>query len=355
MIIREANPEDNQALLDISRSEPMESAVLLYEDRSPDYFYLPRLQGDDSKVFIAERNKEVMGAISISFRKVRLFGTRQRIGYTGGLRIKESARGGWVLYRLMRKVVEEMLKMNVSICILTALKENQKILNVISGRLNIPRFHPIAQFRVFHIIPFMKYRCINHYQIERLSPSDLEEMVDLFRKQYSSYELVEEFNRERIERLIEQSKDFSLDNFLVAKLNGKIVSVLSYWDQSNFKKTIVQKYRGFFKGLYYVLKPMGILPSQGNPLKVLSVRHLVCEEGYIDAARELLKHTMMLFRPRFKLFQVGLHDKTHLIRALRRFPRIGLHVVLFAACKEENPTLIERLQKSLIWEDMTLH
>jgi len=91
MIIREANSKDNQALLDISRTEPMESAVVLYVDRSPDYFYLPGLQGYDSKALIAERNKAIAGVIGISYRDVRLFGKLQRIGYTGKIFEKKAA------------------------------------------------------------------------------------------------------------------------------------------------------------------------------------------------------------------------------------------------------------------------
>jgi len=359
MIIREANSKDNRALLNISRKEPMESSIVLYVDRSPDYFYLPSLQGNDSKIFVAERNKEIVGAIGISFRNVRLFGNLQRIGYTGGLKIKESARGGWILYRLMKKVVDEMLRMKVSMCILTALKKNQKILRTISGRLNIPPFYPIATFRVFHIIPlmrpFMRYKCSSQYTIEKLSPSDFEEMVELFRRHYNLYELVEEFDKTKITQLIEQSKDFSLDNFLVAKLNGKIVSAVSYWNQIGFKKTIVQKYNGLFKGLFYVLKPIKILPIQGEPMKVLTIRHLICNECCPDAAKELLKYTIRLFRPQFRLFRVGFHEKDPLIQTLKGFPRIGLDVVLYAAFRNENPILIQKLQDSLIWEDMALH
>ncbi len=355
MIIREANPEDNQALLDISRTEPMESSIVLYVDRSPDYFYLPELQGYDSKILVAERNKEITGVIGISYRDVRIFGKLQRIGYTGGLKIKESARGGRVLYRLMKTIADEMLRMKVSLCLLTALKENQKILRVITGRLGIPPFYPIAKFRVFHVIPVWKVKCSRRYQIEKLSPSDFEETGALFRSHFSQYELAEEFHQAEIEQMIEQSQDFSLDNFLVAKDKGRIVSVISYWDQINFNKTIIQKYRRFFKGLYLVLKPLGFLPEQGKPLKVLNIRHLICDRKHTEAARDLLRYTLMLFRPQYKLFRVGFHAQDPLLQTLKGFPRIGTDIILHAAFRKEDPVLTRKLQEALIWEDMSLH
>jgi len=355
MIIREANSKDNQALLDISRTEPMESAIVLHVDRSPDYFYLPSLQGYDSKIFVAERNNEIAGVIGISFREVKLLGKLQRIGYTGGLKIKESARGGRILYRLMKAVADEMLRMKVSLCLLTALRENQKILRLITGRLNIPPFYPLARFRVFHVIPILKVKCSSRYQIGKLALSDFEETMELFRRHYNQYELVEEFNKEKFEQMIDQNQDFSLDNFLVAKHNGQIVSVISYWDQTSFKKTIVQKYSGLYKGLYFFLKPMGILSEQGKPLKVLNIRHLVCDERYRDAARELLRHTIMLFCPQYRLFQVGFHARDPLVQTLKGFPRMGIDVILYGAFRREDPILIQKLQDALIWEDISLH
>jgi hypothetical protein len=354
-MIREANSKDNQILLDISRTEPIESSVVLYVDRSPDYFYLPGLQGYDSKVFVAERNKEIKGIIGISYRDVKLFGELQRIGYTGGLKIKESARGGWILYRMMKTVADEMLRRKVSLCLLTALKENQKILRVITGRLNIPPFYPIAKFRVFHLIPILKIKYSNRYQIEKLSRSDFDETVELFRSHFSQYELAEEFHEPKFEKMIEQSQDFSLDNFLVAKHKGRIVSAISYWDQINFKKTIVQKYNRLFKGLYFILRSFGILPEQGKPLNILNIRHLICAETYEDAARDLLRYTIMLFRPHYKLFRAGFHAKDPLLQTLKGIPRIGMDIILYAAFRKEDQVLIQKLQDALIWEDMSLH
>jgi len=355
MIIREASPKDNQALLEISRAEPMEGAVVLYVDRSPDYFYLPSLQGHDSKVLVAERNEEISGVIGISYREVKLFGKLHRIGYTGGLKIKESARRGWVLYRLMENVAEEMLRRKVSLCVLTALKENQKILRVITGRLDIPPFHPLARFRLFHLIPILKVKCSSRYHIEKLSPSDSKKAVELFRKHYNRYELVEEFNQDKFEQMIDQSQDFSLDNFLVAKHNGQIVSAISYWDQINFKKTIIQKYSGLYKGVHFFLKPMGILPAPGKPLKILNIRHLIYDERHRDAATELLRYTIMFFRPQYRLFRAGFHVRDPLVQSLKGLPRIGMDIILYGAFRKEDPVLIQKIQDALVWEDMSLH
>jgi len=182
MIIREANLEDNFDLLQLSRESPMQGSLSIHVDRSPNYFYLPALQGHDFKVLVAERKGEIIGTIGYSFRNVRLFESEIKIGYIGGLKIKESAKGTFTLYRLMKEVYRRMLERNIRIGILFALKENQKVLRIISGRLNIPKFYPIANFKIFHIIPLFCPQRKNKYRIEKPSQSDLEEIQNFFLK-----------------------------------------------------------------------------------------------------------------------------------------------------------------------------
>ncbi|MFQ6083380.1 MAG: GNAT family N-acetyltransferase, partial [Candidatus Aminicenantia bacterium] len=206
----------------------MQGSISIYVDRFPNYFYLPSLQGYDSKVFVAERDGDIIGVIGVSFRNVRLFGNLIKIGYTGGLKIKESAKGSRTLYRLMKRTYDEMLEKNAQLGILFALKENQKVLRIISGRVNIPKFYPIANFKVFHIFPLLKFKIKNKYEIERLSKSNLQEIEKFFLRFFKRYELVEEFNNEKVSKILKESKDFSLDNFFIARQNGRIVATISY-------------------------------------------------------------------------------------------------------------------------------
>jgi hypothetical protein len=107
MIIREANKEDNQSLLEFPRQNPMESSLSIYADRSPDYFYLPSLQDYNPKVLVAEREEQIVEVTGYSFRNVFLFGRPIKIGYIGGLKISESAKGSSALFRLMKKLTRK--------------------------------------------------------------------------------------------------------------------------------------------------------------------------------------------------------------------------------------------------------
>jgi hypothetical protein len=52
---------------------------------------------------------------------------------------------------------------------------------------------------------------------------------------------------------------------------------------------------------------------------------------------------------------VGFHAQDPLLQTLKGFPRIGMDIILYAAFRKEDPILTQKLQETLIWEDMSLH
>jgi hypothetical protein len=52
---------------------------------------------------------------------------------------------------------------------------------------------------------------------------------------------------------------------------------------------------------------------------------------------------------------VGFHAQDPLLQVLKGFPRIGTNIILYAAFREEDQVLTQKLQDALIWEDMSLH
>jgi len=75
----------------------------------------------------------------------------------------------------------------------------------------------------------------------------------------------------------------------------------------------------------------------------------------MDAVKELIKHVCKEFRSQFKFIRIGFHERDPLIQSIKGFPKIKTNLVLYAAFREINGSLIDKLRDSLIWEDMTLH
>ncbi|MCD6455139.1 MAG: GNAT family N-acetyltransferase [Candidatus Aminicenantes bacterium] len=354
MIIREATPRDNEALLNLSRQTPMESGLSVFVDRSPDYFYLASLQGKDSKVIVAERKGEIIGTMGFCYRNVRLFGKNVRAAYIGGLKITESGRRTTALYRIIRRVYKELIENGVDVGIGLFIEGNEKAKRVFEKGHIFPIFHPVANIKIFHIIPLWGKRRTK-YKVERATMKDFYELAELFSKHYSKYELIENFNTERVKRILRESKNFSIDNFLIIREKGKIVTSLSYWDQMEFKRTVVRRYGRTSKILYYALKPFNVFPPPGEPLKLIEIRHLVYEDGCLDAIKGLVSYFLNRIWPEYKIVKVGINYRDPLIEAFRGLPKVALDVVFNVATAEENLDLIKKLRNSLVWEDMTLH
>ena len=74
---RESCSADNKGLVQLVRSCPMEGKTAAYMDRNPDFFALPRLQGDEWRVYVSEQGGKIVGNFS--------YATQQNTANTEGL------------------------------------------------------------------------------------------------------------------------------------------------------------------------------------------------------------------------------------------------------------------------------
>jgi len=79
--IREATAADNEALLELERSSPLDLGdVELILDRSPDYFACLSLQ-EDARVMVAEEGGRLVGVCSAAWHRVPLLGRQRALLY----------------------------------------------------------------------------------------------------------------------------------------------------------------------------------------------------------------------------------------------------------------------------------
>ena len=90
--LRDATPADNQGLIELAASCPMNGEIGLRMDRRPDFFALNRLEGERWNVAVAERNGEVIGCIAISERNAFVNGAPTRTGYVGDFKVHPAHR-----------------------------------------------------------------------------------------------------------------------------------------------------------------------------------------------------------------------------------------------------------------------
>ncbi|MDD5766333.1 MAG: hypothetical protein PHW79_08845 [Candidatus Marinimicrobia bacterium] len=357
MNIRTATPQDNDQLLELSREAPMDASLVVGVDRSPDYFTLANLQGENAQVFVVEEHGKILGAVGCSFRTV-LFELKQlRIAYIGGIKIRLSARNGMTAFRLMRAVSDFLLSGDARFGVILAMKHNQAMISLLSGRSGIPKFDLLKTFRITYLIPVFRRQISRNLEIRLCRPEDLPELRRLFIEFYKQFELNPFISESHIDRLLTQP-GFSLENFIVAVRDGKLIAALSYWDQSGFKRTIVEKYSGAVKAVRFLMSPLHLLPPEGEPIMEIAIRHVVFSEGCDFAVHDLVRFMVAQNRERCRLFRFGFPDTQLISSASKGFPRISIPVNLYAAFRENDPekdAMIRRLQDAPIWEDLSLH
>ncbi len=106
--IREATPQDNDALLQLESQSPQGTGISILIDRD-DYFYRSRLH-DHSKVLIAEEHDKLVGIMAYAIKDIWVEGQHARAAYFYDLRgeatYRRSMKRG--LLRLWRTAVEGM-------------------------------------------------------------------------------------------------------------------------------------------------------------------------------------------------------------------------------------------------------
>lgn len=105
--IREATPDDNEALLRLEADSPQGTGISILIDRE-DYFYRSRLH-DQSKVLIAEEHGKLVGVMAFAVKQVHLEDSIEPVAYFYDLRGEASYRRSMKrgLFRLWKAVLEE--------------------------------------------------------------------------------------------------------------------------------------------------------------------------------------------------------------------------------------------------------
>jgi len=358
MKVRLATENDNPRLLELARSAPMESHLTVNVDRAPDYFRLANLQGPDARVFVAEQDGIISGAIGCCLRHVRLLGRPVIIGYIGGIKVAAAARKGLASFRLMNAVAEHLRSTPIELAIVITMESNEAMAPILAGRVGMPPFHQLTQFEVDYIRPILRPGISGRFAIRPMRADDLEDVAALFGNFFKDYGLTVDWTPEYLATILTGQPDFTYENFSVAEQAGHIVAAVSWWDQSHFKKTIVERFGGSLKTLAAILKPFKILPAEGEALRELNLRHIVYSEGFSLAARDIIRQIIRTKRSEYPLFRVGFQKQSMPVELLSGLPRLKVNLNCYVAFKyqdRESPEIITALRQNKIWEDLSLH
>ncbi|MFC2121508.1 hypothetical protein ACFLTI_07935 [Bacteroidota bacterium] len=354
-----AGPEDNQGLIDLSHNCPMESDISVYPDRSPDYSAIQKLINKNSYHVIAKKNNNIIGCLGCTYFDVQINNEIFRSGVMVDFKVDPSMRKSLITYRIAKFLAEKEKISKTDLWIGMILAQNKAPLPFIKGRVGFPKANFFGRFNVRNFIPILKFKIDHRFEICQATQKDIPEIVKLYKNFYNKHQLTPYFTEEKFLELITNFKGLEIENFSIAKENGKIKAVLATWDQSFYKKMFVRNFHASAKVLLFFCKFLSIfmkipkLPKSNNHLKVMNIimyAHNNCPEAF----KALIRHTNNKMRGgEYPILTLYMSAKSPLNKYLKAMPgtTVGTDCYIATENEEINKTLENRMDSiHLEWQ-----
>jgi GNAT superfamily N-acetyltransferase len=325
--VRDAAPDDNEALRAIAGAAPMEGDITLRVTREPDFFQLDRLEGTRWRVGVAESNGVVAGCVMVAARCAYLHGVERLTLYTGDLKVHPAMRGAGVadaLSQWARDAAAEMAGRDAPV-LLTILGGNHAMEQRTSGRGGMPRFARFATIRA-HSIPLLFPRAVPNtdLRMSAAAAADIEEMGELWRRVAPLRQFAPVLTAESLTRWIARAPGLHISDYRLARDgSGRLVGFLAWWNQACFKQLRVLRYSPRLRAARTILNGAArltnstSLPDVGAALRYCTALH-VCVPGDAPEVLQALVRTSCreLRASRYAFAMIGLDVRDPLRIAL---------------------------------------
>jgi len=297
--LREAGPSDNLSLIALSAACPMRGDLTLCFDRGPDFFALNRLEGDNSRVAISERNGQTVGCVAVSERQCWLNGTRLLTGYAGDLKVHPHHRHGAVADSLSMYAARANARLPAGTpTLITVLDGNRSMERRLEGPRGLPRFEHVATVRTHSVTIMWKRHLIRGHaplRIKRAAWTDLDEMIGLWQRVAPQRHFAPAFDADRLSGWIRSAPGLDISSYLLARgRDGMLLGFVALWDQSSFKQLRVVAYSRRMAAARLCFNTVASaiggerLPAAGSALRYVSALHICVPGDRADVLRALV-------------------------------------------------------------------
>jgi len=234
--VRKARPSDNEALLDIQNRSPQGTDFVLGTDSSPDYFNRTRPY-EDSHVFVAEEDGQVVGASSCAFLDTVVSGIPCKATYGYGLMVDPDHRRKGIATRLSEEVTSYIDERGVDLRFVVIIEGNVPSINLVN-KLGYTLLHDFLRVSVF----MHKGQAPAHPEyIRGMEKADAGDVVELLNEHYRGYDLYVPFTVESLLAEIERYPFFSLEDIHLYVDEDGLQACLGCWDYNKITRYSVLK------------------------------------------------------------------------------------------------------------------
>jgi len=348
--VKLASDDDNDKIIGLAEQCPQAGMITYFTNRTPRFNTLQRLLDKDAWHFIALKDESVIGLVGVVHFPARVLGDAYKVGYMLDLRVDKAYRSGMTAFKLVRTAVDHVRKSDADMVIANFLKDNKSPLVFTSGRGGLPAALHLGTNRIFNIIPIRSMRLDSRYKIDKPGDKDIPEIVELYRKYASRYAIAPVLTEDRFRNYLDTITGLSLDNFLVARENGRIRAVTAIWDEHPYKSYQVLRLNfsirmltgslSFLSHFMKVPHPVKL----NEPLRQLSLV-LYAHDDCPEALDTLFRHANNIsMGSEYTLIMLYAPENDPVFRSMKKFIGISVKSEMYVFAKDAG--LIERMKEN---------
>jgi hypothetical protein len=223
-------------------------------------------------------------------------------------------RKGLTAYRIVKPSIDHERSTGTRLGLATVLRNNEAPMVFTKGRGGFPASLYMGDNRIFSYIPVRKLKTDPRFTIETPTGADIPELISLYNRYYKTYRLAPRLSEETFRHYISRIDGLGLENFRIARADGKIKAVIALWDEAAFRKYWVVRSNFKIKILNTLSRLFSIFtqvpePIQTNqPLKQLSLV-MYAHDKSTEALGALLRYANNLhLGGKYSLLQIQLHQ-----------------------------------------------
>lgn len=345
---RLANLDDNLKLIQLTAESGMAGDISLRIDRNPDFFSLLKMRGD-TKVFVAEENNMLIGAICVSLQQVYVGGEIMPMQYIGDFKVAEQYRNQGIGLKLCNEMADYVISQNSDLSFLNVSKGNTKPLSFFKNRTDVPDFDNIGIFKIYQIIGKRKKRNKAEYPIDETPLND--DVLDFFNSHHSNYQLGTVLTKEKFENT----------RIFIISEGGKIIAAMSLIDTMPVKQNVITALSWKLKlvlkliNIYGSFMGLSKMPLLNEPVKMLYIKYLAVDANNGRMVKSLVNHARNIaFEKSYSYVSIGLHEKDKLNDCLSGLPKLTFKSVGMLLSIKNNRQLINKVKNGIPYEDYSL-
>lgn len=224
--VREARPDDNDALIQLELGAPLDLGDrLLFFDRTPNFFVHQEMQ-EHGHIAVAEEDGDLIGVVAGAWHDVLVEGQRRRLLYIHQGRILPEYRRRHVATDLVLKNIALTLNDNVDTPYWLISPDNKTSL-AFGERLNMESWPVQGRLDAFDVAAAGQPADAH---VKAVGLDDARCVVDLINRTHAGRELFMPYTIDFLTRRLSLSPTYGWRHWRGYRLGGELVAAAGFWD-----------------------------------------------------------------------------------------------------------------------------